>query len=470
MYASLIGSAIVFSSCSKSESVNVAQPEFTAGQVVTGTTLSGSVKGTVKAGTYYFSDDITVNEGDTLILQSGVNLLSTMKPGDSSDPPKLIIKGAFFSLGSKEKPNYITGQVAFENPSAYKLSKVTDPNTDPALMPNGKMWGGIQCDVSCKLLIIKWTHLDFAGGNVGQNPIVGYKEGKDLFVTLFQNPDGIFIMEDSWIYGSTTDAARVKGGKISFMRNTIEKLAYNDGDAFNVKGGTVGDMAYNFFIGTAKGGTKASNKGIVAGASQTNVNMYNNTYINGGWRSVDPDRGANVDYEEGAKGMAYNNIMVNCKTGLRILGNPAADVANMHYGYNLSYGDSANVVNQFYPPTHVTKPQDTDIPKPSTFLPSDYTLGMVYDGSKAIGVDDPKFVNYPLPNPDDKPLLRSINYVGNYDFHLDTSSPAIGAGYTNFSPIDPTSSIVTNEYLKANITMPNADLGCYPTDGTGNQH
>jgi hypothetical protein len=67
------------------------------------------------------------------------------------------------------------------------------------------------------------------------------------------------------------------------MRNTAEKMCYNDGDCFNVKNATTGDMAFNLIIGTAKGGTKASNKGTY-GATQTNINMYNNTYVSGGFR------------------------------------------------------------------------------------------------------------------------------------------------------------------------------------------
>lgn len=464
MSAALV--ALGMYSCKKNsdEKVNISEPQFEAGQTISSDTLKGSVKGTMQSGkTYYFDGAVTINQGDTLVMQSGVKLLAL------SPNAVLLVKGSFVSLGTSDQPNWITGVDAYKNPSNYKHTDPNeDPNNDPAFKPSGKLWGGIQCDATCPLLDIKWTHLDFAGGNVGSNPLPGYKQGDDLFVILFQNPDGYMILEDSWVYGSTTDATRVKGGHIHIMRNTVEKLAYNDGDCFNVKSSTDGDMAYNLIIGTAKGGTKASNKG--GGARQTNINMYNNTFINGGWRSVDPDRGANLNFEEGARGKAYNNIMVNCKTGLRILENPIADTANLAYGYNLSYGDSLSVVDEIYPLGHITIPQPTDIPDPATFYPgypNSYTLGQAYQAPGIVGKNNPMFVNYPLPQTAQH--LRDITFQGNYDFHLKGSSPGIGKGYTGFTPLN-TTAPVDNKYLKATVTPPNKDLGAFPTDGNGNKH
>lgn len=449
----------------KDETPNISQPEVQVGQTITGDTLKGSVKGTMVAGkTYYFYDQVTVNEGDTLLMQSGVKLLS-LNPA-----AQLYVKGAFISLGTKDHPNWITGIDADKNPGKYKSTSLLDPNSDPGLMPTGKMWAGIQCEKTANLVDIKWTHLDFAGGTASAaNPPAGYKTGDDLFVIKFQNAKGYLILEDSWIYGATTDAVRMNGGMFSIMRNTAEKMCYNDGDCFNVKNSSVGDMAYNLIVGTAKGGTKASNKGTY-GSVQTNVNMYNNTYITGGWRSVDPDRGANVNFEEGAKGKAYNNIFVNCRTGLRILENPAADTNNCFYGYNWSYGDSLSIVNQFYPPTHATHPSPNDIPNPASFYPgypNSFTLGQVYSAPALVGQNNPKFVNFPLPVTG---TLTLYNFVGNYDFHLASNSPALGKGYTGFSAIDATSAGVSRAEFKATVTAPSADLGAYPANGSGNQH
>ena len=459
--------AIAIFSCKKkkTETPTISTPPVQTAHYITSDTLTGSVKGTLQPGkTYYFYDRVTINKGDTLTMLAGVKLLAI------APAAQLYVQGSFISLGSKTAPNWITGSAAYANPAAYKLNTLQNPNTDPGLMPTGKLWAGIQCDTSAKLVDIKWTHLDFAGGSAdANNPPNGYTSGADLFVILFQNANGYLILEDSWVYGSTTDAVRMLGGKFHIMRNTAEKIAYNDGDCFNMKNSSVGDMAYNLIVGTAKGGTKASNKGTY-GTTQTNINMYNNTYISGGWRSVDPDRGANIDYEQGAKGRAYNNIMVNCKTGLRILEVPAADTANCFYGNNLSYGDTVSVVNDIYPVTHATKPHASDIPNPASFYPGfsagTYTLGQVYNAPTLVGQNNPQFQNFPLPV---SGIVSLYNFVGNYNFHLSTSSPAIGKGYTGFTPLNATSAISRSD-LKATVTAPSSDLGAFPTDGSGNQH
>ena len=66
------------------------------------------------------------------------------------------------------------------------------------------------CDTSCKMLILKWTHLDFAGAAYGNvdGPAVEESAGTS-FNILFQNPNGYFIMEDSWVYGGTDDCIRM---------------------------------------------------------------------------------------------------------------------------------------------------------------------------------------------------------------------------------------------------------------------
>ncbi len=497
----VVAAIVILASCSK-ESNTVSKPQFKAGAVISADSLtsgaSNPVKGTMLTGkTYYFSGPVYVNKGDTLVMQSGVKLLA------KSPKAMLIINGVFISLGTKQNPNWITGEDAYNNPSKYKLTTYTDPNTDPGLTSGGsagtypRLWGGIQCGTTATMFNVKWTHLDFAGGLVtNTSPVVTgfvYSAGSTLFATCFENPTGVYILEDSWIYGTTSDVARITHGSVHFMRNTVEKLGYNDGDAFNTKGESSGNMAYNLFIGTSKGGTKASAKGPSSGGPfpYGKVNMYNNTYVNCGYRSLDPDRGANVDIEQGASGYAYNNIMVNCRTGIRFVESPVADTTNSAYGNNLYYADSLNIAGQFMPSSHLGKYNTTDIPLPSsyyTFPNQKYwfvikgtpqavaqgTWTNGYDASSLVGKNNPKFVNYPLPAPVGTatygPRLGSMTWQGNSDFHLQSGSPAIGVGYTGFSPVQTPISAITNTDLAATFTMPNKDLGAYPTDGSGNQH
>ena len=129
---------------------------------------------------------------------------------------------------------------------------------------------------------------------------------------IFSNPTGSLVFEDSWIYGTVDDAIRVSGagGKFAILRSTFEKCGKTGGDVLNIKSGGTGDMAYNLFIGDATNGLKASDKGSGPGIAKCNVRMYNNTIINGGFRQTKTGRGGSINFEEGARGIAFNNLIV----------------------------------------------------------------------------------------------------------------------------------------------------------------
>ncbi|XZF16228.1 hypothetical protein ACTHGU_08825 [Chitinophagaceae bacterium MMS25-I14] len=442
----------LFASCKKNDSSSISTPPLQIGATVDDSKpLCGAIKGTMLAGkTYTIGCDVTVAQGDTLLLQEGVHVNVT---GNYS----ISVKGTLISLGTKDKPNWFTV------PNMVKTDVANlDPNNDQAF--SGK-WLGIAADTSCNLLVLKWTHLEYGGGLWQTPTVAGVKSGDKSRLVMFQNPNGNLIIEDSWLYGCVDDAVRISSGKFSIMRNTVEKCGYQGGDVFNAKSGSVGDMAYNLFVGTATTGTKASNKGGIG--PQTHINMYNNTYINGGWRQIQTGRGGDVNYEEGSYGTAYNNLMVNCKFGLRIVNNPAADTAKMHYGNSFNYGDSANIVNQFYPQGYITIPQSTDIPAPATFLPSGYVLGAVYTAPQLVGQNNPQFVNFTLPNAASVGV-NGIAHTSGLDFHLKSSSPCIGKGYTGFAPI---AAVPVDAHFGATeITAPGKDIGCYQADGSGNKH
>lgn len=455
---------IVFNSCKKwsNEKLDLAIPVIPVAQPISDAApLCGSIKGTMLTGkTYTVGCDVTINAGDTLTIQPGVHINVKNKSG-------IFVKGTLVSLGTKAQQVYIT----VDSLSALKNDTPNrDPATDPAFSGG---WAGLYCASSCPMLILKWTHVEFGGAglSIAQGAIVNQSAGT-AFSILFQNKDGIFVMEDSWLYGGVDDPIRISNGKICMMRNTYEKAGLHGGDCLNCKGGTVGDMAYNLFVGIATNGQKASNKGQPVGASQTNIRMWNNTFVSCGWRQIQTGRGANINFEEGAKGMAYNNLMVNCKFGLRIVNNPAADTANIRYGNNYEYGDSLKVVNQIYPTNAGlsggwTIPQLTDIPDYNSFLPANYHPGDTYDGTPVVQRNNPMFYNFFLPVPNNIPLY-GIQAVGNYDFRLQPGSPAIGKGYTGLIPlalvpVDP-------RYGVTEITPPGNDIGAFQLNGTGNQH
>jgi len=468
--ALLLLSALALASCSKKDKAVISVPLLQVGKSVSNSApLSGAIKGTMLADqTYTISGDVTINAGDTLLIQKGVKV-------NVLNGANFIVNGTFLTLGTKTDPITIT------DPSKAKATGASSAATDVAYVGG---WGGIYCNVSCPLLVIKWTHLDFGGAGLAAPPFTGPSTG-DQYIVYWQNPNGAFIMEDSWIYGGPDDAIRFYGGHINMMRNTLEKCGGTGGDGFNAKGGTQGNMAYNLIIGGATNGTKSANDPGTQ-APQTEIAMYNNTYVNDGYRNTGTygARSGSIEVENNSRALAFNNLIVDCNFGVRIAGgnNVTAKVyladtlshsdgpiTKTAYGYNFYYVDNVAQANQIVPTNIaqavVTHPKATDIPNMAQLLGSTYTFGMAYDGSSLVGKNNPQFVNYPLPNLN----FATQASVDGFDFHLQSGSPAVGKATQSFSPV--TAGIpVDPNFGSSGITPPGKDIGAYQTDGTGNQH
>jgi len=477
---SLCLSLLALAACSKkSNSTVVSVPLYKVGQTIpnSGTLPAGTYKGTFLANqTYTIGGDITINAGDTLLVQPGVTLKMT-------NGANIINNGIFLSLGTKTAPVTIT------DPRRTKTTGVSTVATDSAYAGG---WGGIYSSNSAKLVVIKWTHLDFGGAALKTLPFpatAGLAAGNQ-YVLYFENPTGVFILEDSWIYGTPDDATRFYGGYYNIMRNTMEKAGSTGGDGFNAKGSSVGNMAYNLIIGGATNGTKTASDGTTAGECQ--FTMYNNTYINDGFRNTGTfgARSGSIEIENNSRVAAFNNLIVDCDFGARVAGGPggakvyladttynASDlIQQTAVGYNFYYGDNAVITGQFVPTSVaqpvVTHPQATGVPNMASFLaalfPAGYAFGDVYDGTALVGKNNPLFVNYPLPAANNFWITQAS--VDAYNFRLQSGSPAIGAGST--TAVTP---IITGIPISANlgssgVTLPGKDMGCYQSNGTGNQH
>ncbi len=454
-----IGSSLLMASCHKSELREIAGTVVQVSSPITSDTLKGAVKGTLLTGkTYYFKSDITVNDGDTLQMQAGVKLIAIGDGNTYATSPEIIVHGTFISLGTQDQPNWIT------------VGNSTDLHTQATAGNYANVfqgfWGGIvfspaaasATDASPKGGdgIFKWTHLEFAGGPSGpaDDPTIYSPQGSPRYAIYFGNITKNFVLEDSWVFGSKDDAIRVAGGKINVMRNTFELCGLAGGEFFNMKSGTVGDLAYNMMIGAATNALKASDAGSTG--TQCNVNMYNNTMVNCGFRQTKSGRGGSIDFEKAAKGTAYNNLIVNCRFGMRITSD--ADVQNVAYNNQLFYGESQKIVAQFYSADGVGKTQSADIysttPQQNDPLFSSYNLTQ-FDYSANPG---------PLSYSQQPSYLVT---VGSSNFHLQLNSPAVGKGKLNFTPLN---AVTTTGTLAATVTPPGKDLGAYQTDGTGNQH
>jgi len=452
----MFGLGLMLSACHQTEIVDVSKAFVQTANAITSDTLKGTIKGTLLSGrTYYFKTDITVNDGDTLLLQNDVHLIAIGDGLTAATSPEIFMHGTFISLGTKDKPNFITTKNAADLHTQANAQNYTNVFFG--------WWGGITCTPSSTTtkggdVIVKWTHLEFGGGPAGANDDAAIYPSGPRFLMYFGNKTKNLIIEDSWFFGAKDDNIQVGGGHISLMRNTFELCGNVGGEFFNIKTGTLGDIAYNVFIGSATNSMKISDSGT--SGIQCTATVYNNTIIDGGFRQTKPLRGGSIDFEKGAKGVCYNNIIVNCRFGLRITAD--ADFNNVIYGNNFYYGSTQTIVDQFYAADG------------STVVLANKASSDVR--STTPQQNNPMFYNFDVnlfnfaANPG--PIAASVQTpasvtVGGSSFRLLPASPAIGKGKTDFNPMNTTTA--TGIYA-ATITLPGRDIGAYQADGSGNQH
>ncbi len=500
--------ALSFFSCTKNssdENVIISVPLTVVGQAINDTILpqkdaSGNaipLKGTMKSGKrYHIYSDVTINAGDTLYLQPGTSVIVHGDGKSAVTSPAFYVNGTLVSDGSKDKPNWFT---VFESATTPKsnASYTDDSANDPAFKG---YWGGIQCSPSAKLLILRWTHIEYTGGPWGINaPDFGAKAGDPRNAVFMSSTSGApmatMIIEDSWFYGSTDDCiGKCQNIYVSIMRNTLTKTGGIGGEGINLKDGCIGDMAYNFCFGGATNGLKTS--GDIGKSAY--VNIYNNTVVNCGFRQTKATRNGSINTETNAGGFLYNNIIANCKQGIRITygsekGKPA-DTLNTSYNNNLTYigrgkpmGSGVEQYMVFIEALQFTKKQSYDF---NGFVNGATLANGTNAGSNTASDSlkyDPLFVNFNLAANSTGRNYRINQIPAGANFNLQATSPAIGAGVypggsgKNAMPTKPSapklvqyglpmSNIKKGGIYGANITPPNKDLGAFPTDKTGNQH
>jgi hypothetical protein len=365
------------------------------------TTLpAGNIKGVMLAdSTYTINGDQNILKGDTLLIQAG----ATVKVNGAFG---FYVNGTVLSLGTQAKPITIT----------------------TALTPQPGQWAGFQAD-SCQGFTATWTKFLWAGG-----PNAGGQSTQTIGISVPVPVD----IEDCWFVGGQDNSIGVYStATVRILRNSFYGNGTTDGDIIDFHSGVTGVVAYNVIWGSAGSAIKVFTSSTIQNP-QTNVEVYNNTCVDNGFRrdAVEPGRGVLVDIYSQAR--VYNNLLVNNKVGLDI--NPQADLVHTIYNNNYFFAGVDSLRPLLYPPGSVGTPQSNDIISTTT-----------------TAANDPKFVAYGgLPNPS----LRVI--PANYDFHLQAGSPALGKGYTG--------SVVG---LPSNAPGLSNDIGAYVSDtsnGKGNRH
>ncbi|GHN01093.1 hypothetical protein WSM22_25820 [Cytophagales bacterium WSM2-2] len=395
---------------------------------------AGDVSGTwLKNTTYIAQGSLTVPAGQSLTIQEGVTVIFD---GDGSQgSAEFVVKGNLYSIGTKDKPVLFTLPVA----------KRTTANIFAGL------WGGVQATTTCTEMVLQYTNIEYAGApagaaNVSQQAGI-YTDGASRYGLAFTSNTGKLVMQNSRIAYTKDDGMRVLGGTVIITNNVYELCGSTGGEAINIKSGTTGDVAYNVIFSTATNGMKISNVSGTATTPQTNINTFNNTIINSGYRQTATSaHGGSINYEKGARGQIYNNAIVNCKFGTRITSD--ADYAtNIYVGYNLYYGSESGISTQFYPGSGVIKSGDKETS---------------HDLAGNSGDNDPKFVNFAVSTFASATAANTtgVNFMGTTDYHLQSASPALNKGKSGFT-VGSSMTINGNTYT---VPAPSSYIGAMPAN------
>lgn len=384
--------------------------------------VSGSVEGTwSKYSVINVTGHINVPQGKALTIEEGVEVVvGTAGQDENTTKIELIVNGNLYCYGTADAP------VTFTVPAAER----TPANAF------ARLWGGLIGSKTCSEIILDHVLMEYTGAvTTATSPSVtaglfkaGGGEGMVAFNT--NNPAGRYVIINSTFRYTGEDAIYVQGGSCVFAGNLFYACGEAGGEAINVKAGCKVDAAGNLMYSPNTNGFKLSNSGAGGERGQAQINAYNNTIVNAGWRR-DPNapKGGSVWAEKGCLVNVYNNLMVNCMFGAKApkFGSDASDGPDLSSHIDYSYYASGTA--QSAVPQHV---QNNTLTAFDGFKPgvTDVVYGDHDVRGAAAGSGNPLFVSFPFA---DNPLL-SYTCDPSWDFHLQAGSPALSGAYTDFTP------------------------------------
>lgn len=392
---------------------------------------AGNVEGTWGPfRTYNIRGNVTVAAGKSLRILEGTTIIID-GDGTQANSPSIVVAGSFYSYGTQTNP------ILFSVPEA----KRTKANIFAGL------WGGILGTIESPEMAVIYTRIEFVGAPAVANTNIvtsgELKEGDPRFGLYYTNPNGKFVMMNSTIAYTKDDGLRVNQGKFLVANSTFILNGQTGGDQLNIKSGAVGDVAFNVFFQGATNGIKFSNSD--GRDPQMEANVYNNTAINCGCRQTKSVRGGSFNLEKGGRGKVYNNMIVNCKFGVRFPKSPDnPDLANSFVGYNLYYGAKDVISAQFYPSTI------------SSVAKGDFETAN--DVSGATNTNNPSFVNFNVTTFDEVAAANPANmdFPAAWNLKPNTGSPALGKSKTNFTTKFTSHTLDGKTY---NVPPPAANIG-----------
>ncbi|MDR1171588.1 MAG: Ig-like domain-containing protein [Bacteroidales bacterium] len=395
--------------------------------------VSGEVYGTwEKYSVVNVDGQISVPAGKSLTIEEGVEVIVSTAGQDANNTKiEFIVNGSLYCYGTEEAP------VTFTVPVAER----TDGNAF------ARLWGGIIGSATCGEMALEYVVVEYTGA-------VTTKTSPSVAATLFKpaggegmvafntnNPAGKYVVVNSTFRNTGEDAIYVQGGSCIFAGNLFYAVGEAGGEAINVKAGCKVDAAFNMMYSPNTNGFKLSNSGADGGARfQAQINAYNNTVVNSGWRR-DPNKpkGGSIWAEAGCLVYVYNNLIVNCMFAAKapMFGQDATDGPDLNS--RIDYNFYASGTAQSAVPQHVANGTLTayDGFKPDV---SDVVYGTHDVRGTAAGDRNPMFENFPFET---NPLL-SHAFNASWDFSLKPDSPALAGAYTGFTPYFAATGITVN--------------------------
>lgn len=388
-------------------------------------TASGNVSGVWKKySVINVEGHITIPEGQSLTIEEGVEIIINPagQPGDANNTKiEFIVKGNLYCQGTEEAP------VLFSVPSGER----TTANR------YARLWGGIIGDVTCQELLFDHVIIEYTGAVTTlsspsvTNGLFKPAGGEAMVALNTNNPSGKYVVINSIFRNCGEDAIYAQGGSFVITNNLFYTIGEAGAEAINVKAGCKVDAAFNLIYSANTNALKLSNAGADGGERyQAQINGYNNTVINTGWRR-DPGKpkGGSIWAEAGCLVNIYNNLVVNSMFAAKAPGFGEDATTGPDLNSRIDYNYYASGSQESDVPQHIANGTITAFDGFKAGV-KDVVYGANDIKGTSAGDKDPLFVNFPFNS---NPLLNDT-FNTSWNFHLQAGSPALTGAKTDFTP------------------------------------
>lgn len=279
------------------DSMNIVPEDETKDQETEGNYPAGSIIWK-KDTTILLKDHFLVDKGKSLYIEEGATIIAS----NSNVKPEIVVLGNLYSMGTAENPVTFTVE---ESSRSDRFSR---------------NWGGIICGFDSKEVVLQHTTIEFGGAQTTENSLsfqhklFKTETGEGVPAFHFCNPEGQFVIINSTFRNNAEDHIYITGGKSIVRNNQFIVNGFDGGEAINYKSDCLADIAFNLIYDANTNAFKFSNGGFIN--LQSHLICYNNTVVNCGWRRPKV-KGGSIWLEKNILVELYNNLMVDCRWGLK---------------------------------------------------------------------------------------------------------------------------------------------------------